>query len=285
MEHKKIKNSFSREVKKEIINLIKRDNEFVAFLNGFIFSNAIMSETEFVLNIRNEYIFEKLVKKFEKKGLKFTPKQSKIKINKKDFQINFENEMNQQPTFFFAGVFVGGGSISDKNSTSYHLELKTNYSEHIKTIIDKLNKYEFEFNVLERNSKFIAYTKKLDNLLDFLSAINAKKSWFSLQNIKINRDMENFSNRLNNIDFSNLKKVTDSAKKQFDNICYIYNNNLMNLFNENQLIAYRIRMENPWISLTDIKNTLEEHHNIYISKSGISHWFRKLDKVAKESQK
>ncbi|UWW00821.1 DNA-binding protein WhiA [Mycoplasmopsis felis] len=167
--------------------------------------------------------------------------------------------------------------VSHKNSTSYHLEIKTNYKEHTEQIIEKLNEYDFDFHLLKRKEKYYAYIKKLDNLLDFLSTISAKKSWFILQNIKINRDLENTSNRMNNIDISNLQKIANSSIKYIENINYILGNNYSNEFTENQLVVFRIKLENPWISLEDLSKRLEVEHNIIISKSGLNHWFRKLN--------
>ncbi|TDV24325.1 hypothetical protein BCF59_0285 [Mycoplasmopsis mustelae] len=284
MQNKSNKLSFSREIKKEIINNIKKNDEIVSFLNGLIFSNAIINDDHYILNLRNSYIANKVVLKLYKINILFQKDTSntKIKILKKDFKINFSMNFKNNLTFFFAGIFVGGGSISDKNSTSYHLELKTNYQQHTKDIIDKLNEYEFEFHMLTRKEKYVAYTKKLDYLLDFLSAIGAKKSWFNLQNIKIGRDMENVTNRMNNIDISNLKKIVYSSNKHLENIKFIKQHKLIELFDSQQLISFEIKLENPWISLTDLAKQLQKEHNIIISKSGINHWFRKLEKVAQK---
>ncbi|WP_322900573.1 DNA-binding protein WhiA [Mycoplasmopsis felis] len=269
------KSSFAWEIKKEVINNLKKNQEITSFLNGVIFSNAILKDDYYVLNIRNTYILNKLKSKLDKVKINFNTKNTQIKIHKNNFIL--KTDFKEFLTSFFGGIFVGGGSISDKNSTSYHLEIKTNYKEHTEQIIEKLNEYDFDFHLLKRKEKYYAYIKKLDNLLDFLSAISAKKSWFILQNIKINRDLENTSNRMNNIDISNLQKIANSSIKYIENINYILGNNYSNEFTENQLVMFRIKLENPWISLEDLSKRLEVEHNIIISKSGLNHWFRKLN--------
>ncbi|MCU9939681.1 hypothetical protein NW739_02705 [Mycoplasmopsis felis] len=68
-----------------------------------------------------------------------------------------------------------------------------------------------------------------------------------------------------------------TAQSNIENINYILGNNYSNEFTENQLVMFRIKLENPWISLEDLSKRLEVEHNIIISKSGLNHWFRKLN--------
>ncbi|SYV97772.1 Uncharacterized protein conserved in bacteria, partial [Mycoplasmopsis edwardii] len=92
---------------------------------------------------------------------------------------NFDDDLDYKEylTFFFSGVFVGSGSISNKESTSYHLEISTLSEEKSQLIKEKLNSYEFNFHILKKQKRHILYIKKVDELLDFLSAIGAKKAW------------------------------------------------------------------------------------------------------------
>jgi len=56
----------------------------------------------------------------------------------------------KQPGYYFAGVFVGGGSISDPASTSYHLEIQLYSSTEANKIKGFLNKYDFDFTMIQR---------------------------------------------------------------------------------------------------------------------------------------
>ncbi|MHA0272595.1 DNA-binding protein WhiA [Mycoplasma sp. 48589B] len=280
--------SFSFEVKKEVINSISKKQEIISFINGFIFcSGELDKNNNYVLSIKNEYLIDKLVRKLEKINMPFEKsKHTKTKIVIiNNPMVHPDLEYKDYLTYFFAGVFCGGGSISGKNSTSYHLEISSHNRGNLELIQTKLNEYEFNFNFLERGNKYIIYNKNKDKLIDFLAAINAKNSWYDLQNLIIKRDFENVTNRINNIDLSNINKIAQSTIKHIDNINYIFEHNLEDQFDENQLVAFRIKAENKWISLTELSYLLEHQHNIYISKSGLNHWFRKLNNIVESEKK
>ncbi|VEU70231.1 DNA-binding protein WhiA [Mycoplasmopsis glycophila] len=285
MKNKNIKSTFAWEIKKEIINNASSKPEIFAFLSGLIFANASENETRYELKIKNQYILEKIILKLSKMKIPFEKNEkwkTKIIINKKDFLVKDEIDYKDYLTFFFAGVFCGSGNISSKVSTSYHLEISSRYKEKIDKIMEKLNLYEFHFQQFYRNEKYYIYVKKQDKLLDFLSAIGAKKSWFKLQNWRIEKDKENILNRINNIDISNLQKIAKSSLKHIENINYVFENNLESEFKENELVFFRVKTENKWASFVELSNILLTENNIFITKSGLNHWLRKLEKVVEK---
>ncbi|UWV82021.1 DNA-binding protein WhiA [Mycoplasmopsis cynos] len=280
--------SFSSKIKKEVLINAKKPLENFYLIKGLVFSNASEGDEFYELNIKNEYIKSKIIAKLQKLNLNFISDQKwkyKILIPKKTFDFNEKIVDNEYLTFFFAGVFLGSGSISNKESTSYHLEISSLSQEKSYLIQKKLNSYEFSFHIIKKQQRYVLYIKKIDELLDFLSAIGAKKSWFELQNLKIVRDKENVLNRINNIDFSNLQKIANSSIKHIDNINYIFENNLMDYFNDDQLMFFRLKIENPWLSLNDLVRMQIQQSNTVVSKSGANHWLRKLDKIVKEHKK
>ncbi|MFV8470435.1 DNA-binding protein WhiA [Mycoplasma sp. 654] len=280
--------SFSFEVKKEVINSISKKSEIVSFINGLVFCSAELDKNNnYVLSIKNEYLMDKLIRKLDKIHMPYQKQ-----ANWKSKLVIFNNSMispnldyKDYLTYFFAGVFCGGGSISGKNSTSYHLEIASHNKMNLQKIQSKLNEYEFNFNFLARGNKFIIYNKNKEKLIDFLAAINAKNSWYDLQNLIIKRDFENVTNRINNIDLSNINKIAQSTIRHIENINYVFEHNLEQYFDENQLVAFRIKSENKWISLAELSFLLQQQHNIYISKSGLNHWFRKLALVVEQNKK
>ncbi|SJZ61056.1 DNA-binding protein WhiA [Mycoplasmopsis verecunda] len=281
-------NSFSSDVKKEIINSISKKQEIIAFINGLVFCSAEVDKNHnYVTYIKNDYLLDKLMRKLQKVHLDYIKEntwKSKIIILSNNEIIN-ELQSSDYLSFFFAGVFFGAGSISTKESTSYHLEISSHNKENLLIIQDKLNQYNFNFNFIVRANKYVIYTKNKDKLIDFLAGINAKNSWYELQNIIIKRDFENVTNRINNIDLSNINKIAKSTIKHIENINYIFEHNLEHLFDDNQLVAFRIKAEDKWLSLTELSYILETKHNIFISKSGLNHWFRKLEQVVAQHKK
>ncbi|WP_117275629.1 DNA-binding protein WhiA [Mycoplasmopsis edwardii] len=276
--------SFSSKIKKEVIINAKKEQENYHFLKGVIFSNAYLEDDWYTLNIKNDYIKGKIISKLDKSNIKYVTKDEwkyKVLVDKNAFNFDDDLDYKEYLTFFFSGVFVGSGSISNKESTSYHLEISTLSEEKSQLIKEKLNSYEFNFHILKKQKRHILYIKKVDELLDFLSAIGAKKAWFELQNLKIHRDKDNVLNRINNIDFSNLQKIADSSVKHIENINYVFEHDLTSLFSEDQLMLFRLKIENPWLSLNELVLMQNNESDNLVSKSGVNHWLRKLDKIVK----
>ncbi|WP_426461431.1 DNA-binding protein WhiA [Mycoplasma hafezii] len=287
-QNKNIKSTFSWEIKREILNNTSTKNEINAFINGLIYSNALYLDDTYELQIKNPYILDKIYNKLTKAHIPFEIEKrakTKFKILKKDFKLSNNLDYKDYLTFFFAGVFCGSGNISSKVSTSYHLEISSHYQNNILQIMNKLNEYDFNFQYFQRNNKHIIYVKKQEKVLDFLSAIGAKKAWFKLQNWRIQKDFENVSNRINNIDISNIQKIAKSSLKHIENINYVFEHNLEGYFDENQLVFFNLKIENKWASMSELSEMLEIEHNITISKSGLNHWLRKLNTVVEEHKK
>ncbi|QDY87603.1 DNA-binding protein WhiA [Mycoplasma anserisalpingitidis] len=267
--------SFAQEIKLEIIDNQKLPKNIKSFIKGFIFSGAKIIDDEYVCIIRNKIYLEKIINLLKIIKIEFTVHNTKLSINKK----YFKNESINYPSSYFAGVFFSSGSCFNKNSTSYHLEFSCYYEKNMNVLIEKLNSYDFDFHILNRNNKFTAYIKKIDKICEFLLAIEAKKAYFSLQDVKIERDLENTINRVNNIDFSNLTKVAKSSINHIKMINFIFENNLDGYFNQNQLVFFNIKLEHPELSLQNISEILENEYNIFISKGGLNHWINKLKSV------
>ncbi|QNM93474.1 DNA-binding protein WhiA [Mycoplasma sp. Pen4] len=276
------RNSFSWEVKKEVINNVTKNQEIIAFISGLLYSSAEIVDDAYVFMIKNEYILDKVIRKFKKIKVNIISKsnwKTKLAVKVKDFKLSENIEYKDYLTSFFAGVFCGSGSISGKESTSYHLEISSHNTQHLQKIQEKLNQYEFGFHMLKRKNKSIIYIKHKDKLIDFLSAIGAKNSWYKLQNLIIERDFKNVTNRINNIDVSNLNKIAKSTLKHNENIEYIFENNLKDQFNENQLKLFELKLRNEGLSFTELVYILNSEYAIPITKSGVNHWFRKLEKT------
>lgn len=290
--------TFSHDIKYEILSSIKNEKETKAFSFGFLLSSYKLIDSQMVLKINDDFILDKVTKFFKKSNISYEKwKNSKTMISvNNSFLSNIYNEQNvYNPDFinefqnyftsFFAGVFVASGNVSGLHTTSYHLDISTKNVDFASHIQDKLNQYQFGFKILQRKDKYFLYIKKLDNILEFLAAIGAQKAWLKMQDMKIQRDLENVVNRINNIDMSNLQKIAKSSLKHIQNINYIFKNNLEDNFTENELVFFRLKLENQGFSLSDLSKILEVEHNIFITKGGLGHWLKKLEKIVKEHQK
>ncbi|VEU75166.1 Uncharacterized protein conserved in bacteria [Mycoplasmopsis maculosa] len=271
--------SFTKEIKNEILNKNFSSKDSYSFLRGYIYSKAIILNNFIKLQINDIYTKNTIIKLLKKNLISFLESGSTIKINRLDFDMveDFSN-----PSLFFQGVFVGGGTISDLNKSSYHLQLSSNYEAYVDLMIKKLNDYDFNFSKIKHRNKFLIYIKKHEKISEFLNAIMAINSYFTFVDKQINRDYENNLNRINNIDVSNIKKFVSANIRHVNNIKKMYESKLENIFNINQLNFYNLLLEHQDESLSTLVQIYNEKYDKNITKSGVYHWLEKLNnKVSK----
>ncbi|MCE6061559.1 DNA-binding protein WhiA [Mycoplasmopsis agalactiae] len=268
--------NFTKEIKLEILNKKRNNEDASEFLRGYIYSKCIIEDDIIKLRIYDNLTKSTVLKSLNKIGIQYENKNSVILINKNDFSLV---EEFSYPSSFFQGVFVGNGSISNLNNSSYHLQIASNYEQFIDVIINKLNEYDFNFVKIKHNKKFIAYIKKHEKISDFLKAISVTTSFFNFMDNTISRDFFNNTNRLRNIDASNINKIVNANSKYIKNINLMYELNLENNFSTEQLKLFNLIKENPNESLSSIAYLYTLRENKEITKSGIYHWLKKLEKV------
>lgn len=278
------KASFSFEIKKEISNQVKKKKEITTFINGVIYSNSILKNNFYILNFKNKQALDIILKLLSKAQIKYEFENNLIKISTKDLELNFDSYYENYLTFFFSGIFFGSGSLN-LSVGSFHLEFSSRYYEILMQIQKKLNEYDFNFKLLKRNQKYTLYIKKQEQILDFLAAINAKKAWSLVQQQKIDKDMNNASNRINNLDFKNEKKVTKASSELIKKINFILNKKLNYFFNEKEMLFLKEKLQNKNASLARMCEIMQEKHNLEITKSGLNHYVRKVNKIYKENKK
>ncbi|WP_029512951.1 DNA-binding protein WhiA [Mycoplasmopsis iners] len=267
--------NFSLQIKHEIIERQKEINEIKDFIKGFIFGKGFFDlEENVIVQINDPIILQKFTAFLKKINLKSQNENKNLIIH------NVKDLLNQEIAHlgnFFAGLFCATGTISNLDKTSYHLSMSSNYEFYTDEIIQKLNKYDFNFTKRHYKKKYLLYIKRQEKIADFLKAIEAINSFLTFEDSIITRDYDNNINRLNNIDFSNINKMAEAHKKYVQNINFIEEHNLTNLFEEKQLLFFNLIKNNPGESLGVLANMMSEK-GYEISKSGVNHWLRKLQK-------
>ncbi|WP_156921594.1 DNA-binding protein WhiA [Mycoplasmopsis cricetuli] len=280
------KKSFTSEIKQEIVTRVKKTKEIEKFMHGFIYANGEFFKENIQLKIQDQKIFENIIKFLKKLNVSFEVKGKKRKLitlknslNLNLSEINFKLYESNLLSTFFAGFFYGGGNISNIKSHSYYLELNSQYFHFLEQIQNFFLLYDLNFKYKKQKNKHTIYLRAIDALTEFLSAIQAPKAYFKFYDLKIDRDMHNTINRINNLDYANLNKIAKSSINYVKLINYLYKWNLEDNFSSNELVFYRIRLENLGLSLNEISNILQNEHNIFVTKSGLNHWNIKLKKV------
>lgn len=180
---------------------------------------------------------------------------------------------------YLRGAFLAGGSVNSPETSRYHLEIHSSYEEHNNDICEMMQAFDLNARVHERRNGYIVYLKESEKIADFLSLIGATGSMFRFEDVRIVRDMRNSVNRLVNCENANLNKTIDAASKQIENIRLIERTTGLDSLPEKLKEIAVMRVDNPDVSLKELGEMLP---NGGVSKSGVNHRLRKINKMAEE---
>ena len=176
---------------------------------------------------------------------------------------------------FVKGAFLGGGTISDPNS-SYRLEVFTGHRNLFSLWCEILDEFGLEYHESIRNGKHVSYFQNSEVISDFLSIIGAHRNMMDFENIRIEKTVKNDSNRRSNCEEANLNKQSKAAALQLAAVEKINRlTGLENLRPDLEQIA-RARMEDPGCSLTELGKALEPP----IGKTAVYSRLQKLIEIA-----
>lgn len=142
-----------------------------------------------------------------------------------------------------------------------------------------MNRFGLNARTLERRSGYITYLKESEKISDFLALIGASVSVMRFEDTRIVRDMRNSVNRLVNCENANLNKTIDAASRQIENIKYLDKQVGLDTLPERLREVAVVRVENPDASLKELGDMIPSGP---ISKSGVNHRLRKLNKMAED---
>ena len=176
---------------------------------------------------------------------------------------------------YLRGAFLAGGSINHPES-SYHLEIFSNYEEHIRSLLQLMNQYDLNAKVLPRKNGYVLYIKEGERITEFLNIIGAHQALLYFEDVRIVKDMRNSVNRLVNCETANLNKTVTAAMKQVENIRLIDKEIGIERLPKKLRDIAELRIKHPDVTLKE----LGELNGEVISKSGINHRFRKINSIA-----
>ena len=186
----------------------------------------------------------------------------------------------EQIRAYVRGCFLATGSISDPDK-SYHLEISFPDSLLADEFITLLKVFEINARSILRKGNILVYLKEGQEIVDFLNVIGAHGALMRLENIRIIKDMRNQVNRIVNCETANLEKTVNASYRHVNNINYIKERIGLESLPKNLYEIALLRLENPDVSLSELGKML----NPPLSKSGVNHRLRKLDKIAEDLKK
>ena len=194
---------------------------------------------------------------------------------------------NQVPTEFalsecckrayVRGTFMGAGSVSDPEK-QYHMEFIAHNAEFAESFTALLSDFDIESKVLERKNNYIVYIKESEKIIDILNIIGAHKFLLNFENVRIIKEMKNNVNRIVNCETANINKTLDASYAQVTNIRKIQEAIGLSGLDDSLKEIASLRIENPELSLKELGELLDPP----LSKSGVNHRLKKLEKIAEK---
>lgn len=187
---------------------------------------------------------------------------------------------------YITGVFLASGSVTSPKSSNYHLEIVVDnekLADRIKKMMEGFAKANFNPRVGKRRNKYLIYIKKSDQISEFLIFIGASNASLEYESVRIDRDMQNITNRMFICDNANYQKTVKSAQEQIDNIRIVqkfYDTKALNNLKLSALME--LRLENEDATLGELAELLTEKLQSPkpISKGNINHLFIKIKALA-----
>lgn len=270
--------SFAQDIKKEVLRQEFAPSLALAFISGLISSSSEKTGSNTFVKLNNPDISNIIRDLMNQLNVNY-----KLSSENKNWIVlsNYEPIVEiKQPSYYFAGAFVGGGSISDTTSSSYHLEIQFYSHMEAEKIKKFLNKYSFKFTLIQRRKMFVLYIKKAEQISDFLRAIQAFNSLMNFENARIQRDFSNQLNRYSNLDSYNQQKLALASSKFVDKYEYIKENGLISKFRPIELEFFELKILNPFSSLEELTTMFFEKTKVKKTRSGLNHWLIKLRKIS-----
>lgn len=179
---------------------------------------------------------------------------------------------------YLRGVFLAAGSVNNPEGSSYHLEIASMYEEFCLALCELANEYDLNARCIERKKGYVFYLKEGEKIIKFLSIIGAHQALLKFEDVRIMRDMRNSVNRIVNCETANLNKTIGASMRQIDNIKLLeLEVGLENLPDKLREVA-EIRLQHPDLNLKEVGDMLHDK----VSKSGVNHRLRKIDKLAEQ---
>ena len=301
--------SFATEVKNELCFLDYSDKDLIALLSGFVRNNYSIVDGCLVLSTENAKIarllfttFKRIydvdviinqgsINNFKKKNSYNVVVSDKMSFILNDLMIiDYDgNEIFIDDIFLFnedlkrdylRGCFLASGSVNDPKTSRYHLEFLVDKFVDAKFISYLLGLFYINSKIIERDKGYMVYVKEAENIGDFLRLISANKSVMYYEDIRIYRDHKNMTNRLNNCEQANVDKIIDASSKQIEDINIIVDKLGIDLVDDKlkNVIIYRLKY--PEVSLSELSEIMSYETSKSITKSGLSHRFRKIHEIA-----
>lgn len=179
---------------------------------------------------------------------------------------------------YLRGAFLASGSVKDPEKGRYQLELAALYPDHGQDLAKLMQGFLLDAKVIERKKGAVTYLQRAEDIMDFFIVIGAMTARDEFEEAKILRETRNDLNRANNVETANIARTVAASVKTINNLIKLDGElGLDNLPSDLQEVA-QLRLAHPDYSIQQLADSLSQP----LTKSGVNHRLRKLNKMAEE---
>ena len=180
---------------------------------------------------------------------------------------------------YVAAAFLCCGTVTDPQK-EYHLEFMTSRNNLARDFEALLAEHEFRPHRTRRKGMNVVYLKASEPIEDILTFMGATGSALEMMNQKVYKEIRNKTNRLNNCDTANMDKTATANVQALRAIAFLEEQGAMEALPAHLRQAAQMRRQYPDLPLGALAARFEPP----ISKSGLSHRFKKLEAIAQQLQ-
>lgn len=176
---------------------------------------------------------------------------------------------------FAAAAFLCCGTVVNPRK-SYNMEFVCARQKLLEDFEALLRGRGFAPKRTLRKGTGVLYFKASEQIEDMLTFMGAGGAALEIMNTKVYRDFRNKANRIANCETANIDKTINANRQVMEDIRLLEERGILHTLPDTLREAARLRRQNPELSLAEIAQMCEAP----VSKSGLSHRYRKLSQLA-----
>lgn len=177
---------------------------------------------------------------------------------------------------YLRGAFLASGSVKDPDKGRYQLEIASTYSDHAKDLAKLMQGFLLDAKVIERKKGAVTYLQRAEDIMDFFIVIGAMTARDSFETAKMMKETRNDLNRANNVETANIARTMTASVRTINNIVRIDSQLGLDSLPPDLRELAELRINHPDYSIQQLADSLTSP----LSKSGVNHRLRKLNKIA-----
>ncbi len=187
---------------------------------------------------------------------------------------------------YLKGIYLACGSVTapiqkdmcESVKGKYHFELSLPSVETALDVINLLSDFDFEARLSCRGEKQLVYLKRSEDISDLLAFFGAQRAVLELQSSIVIRTQRAEANRSMNCIAANISRAAQSGVRQAEAVRKLEKAGLTDSLSDELKETALLRKMYPEANLSELANL----HKSAVSKSGLNHRLRLLEKMAEE---